>query len=383
MPSSYALGETIREGSRPGRSSTDQPLTCRYLGRVGLLTIAVVLTPGWTALAQDSRCPTPTPITWDQRERSLAEFADELSRQANVAIDLSRADPGIRLRLPLTRVAFWEALERLAEASDHRLIVTAQGSRAALARGPRHRVPTYAHGAFRLAVRETRGKLDLVAGTAQTDVVIDVAWEPSFKAYFWQWERGSWRVEGADGSNLPTTVEGTSRVPVSGDETPELRMQVRPVPREMPTFRRVAGRIRVVGTCQMPRFVFGLNEPGKEEQQAGISARLVEWRRSGRLGIATVALNYPNDMPELDSFESFLVDHEAWLQGGMRAKFRLDRFEIQEAGPGTYRLRYYVSGGNDGRPDLDRPEDWQLALRVPGRIVEEMIAFELTDVPIP
>ncbi|MCX7702062.1 MAG: hypothetical protein N2039_14390, partial [Gemmataceae bacterium] len=196
MPSSYALGATIREEFGRGRSSTDPPLMWRSLGRVGLLTLAVVFTPFQTVLAQGSRCPTPTLITWDQQESSLAEFADDLSRQANVAIDLSRADPGIRLRLPLTRVAFWEALERLAEASDHRLIVTAQGGRAVLARGPRHRVPTYVNGAFRFAVRETRGKLDLVAGTAQTDVVIDLAWEPSFKAYFWQWDRGSWLVEG-------------------------------------------------------------------------------------------------------------------------------------------------------------------------------------------
>ena len=326
--------------------------------------------------------PQPTRLTFDDTERSLSEWAAEFARRANVEIDLSRADPQRRCRLPIRQLPFWQALDQLAEQTDHRLQVTSQGNRAKLSSDPRHRVPTSIQGAFRFAVRETRSRLDLAAGQARTEVIVEAVWEPSFKAYFWQWEANSWRVDGRDGQPLAATVEGTGRFPILGNDTPELRLQIGQVPRSLTSLPRIVGRIRFVGTCQMPQFVFRLDQ-GTTVRQAEVEARFAGLIRHGRLRIAPVELTYPKDMPEFESFQSFLVDHEAYLRRDDGRKIRLDQFDIQEVAEGRYRLRYFLREGTGGMAELDRDNMWKLVVRVPGRIVEELVGFELRDIPLP
>src|SRR5207244_10195329 len=73
---------------------------------------------------------------------------------------------------------------RLATTADHRISISAQGARVALLRGPRRPIPVSISGPFRFAALRSIGRSDFQTGVSQTEVFIEVAWEPSFKAYY-------------------------------------------------------------------------------------------------------------------------------------------------------------------------------------------------------
>jgi hypothetical protein len=386
MPSSYAFSSETRSPSNHRAGTFVKKQTAGLVGQ----SLASAVLFGWVLWvgslpghAPNPVRPQPTRFVFAGEERSLGEWADELARQANVEIDVSQADASRRCRFPRAEMTFWEALEYLAEHTGHRLRLLAQGSRVALSAEARFPVPTSLQGAFRFAVRESRRRLDLLSGDSQTDVIVEAAWEPSFKAYYWQWEADSWSVEGVGGQRLSAEVEGTSRFPIRGNETPELRLRLAQLPRAWSALPRVSGRIRFVGTCQMPQFVFSLDQGETASRQAEIEARWLGVRRQGRWRIAQVELTYPKDMPEFESFQSFLTDHEAYLRRNDGRKFRLDQLDIQEAGESRFRLRYFFREGTNGMAELDRGGLWKFVLRVPGRMIEETVRFELRDVPLP
>src|SRR5712671_6786362 len=71
-------------------------------------------------------------VTLTGGEKTLAAAAASLARQANVPIDVERAAKERPVQLRLADVPFWSALERLAQAANHRLEVGSQGARVAL-----------------------------------------------------------------------------------------------------------------------------------------------------------------------------------------------------------------------------------------------------------
>src|SRR5262245_1000915 len=97
--------------------------------------------------------PTASTITLDGRARTLAEAAREIARQANIPIDIERADGERRITLPLNNVPFWDAIDQLARAADHRLAIGPQGQSVSLLRGPQRPVPISVSGPFRFIAR--------------------------------------------------------------------------------------------------------------------------------------------------------------------------------------------------------------------------------------
>src|SRR5262245_6295402 len=128
--------------------------------------------------------PQASRVSLDGRPRTLAQAATEIGKQANVAIDTERADAQKQVNLTLNNVPFWDAIDRLARAANQHVSVTSQGARIAYSRGPYRAVPLSFNGPFRFAARGTIGRLDFETGAAHTDITIQVAWEPSFKAYY-------------------------------------------------------------------------------------------------------------------------------------------------------------------------------------------------------
>src|SRR5262245_31107654 len=128
--------------------------------------------------------PQASRVSLDGRPRTLAQAATEIGRQANVAIDTERADAQKQVNLTLSNVPFWEALDRLPRAADQRVSVTSQGARVAFSRGPYRPIPLSITGPFRFAARDATGCIKFETGITGTEIVIEVAWESSFKAYY-------------------------------------------------------------------------------------------------------------------------------------------------------------------------------------------------------
>ena len=209
-------------------------------------------------LAAEPPLPEASRVSLDASAKTVAAAAASISKQANVPIDISRAAPETPVNLALKNVPFWEALDQLAKASNHRLNIGAQGSKIALLGGPNEKhgqEPIDVQGPFRFSGRKTLGKIDLETGHSSTEVEIDVVWEPRFKAFYAQVPSKS--LAAWDDEQKPLTVagEGSGKLPVTGSAV-EITARLNGVPREIKRIGRLEGEIHFTGTTQMLQFTF-------------------------------------------------------------------------------------------------------------------------------
>lgn len=325
--------------------------------------------------------PAASRVTLDGRAMPLSAAAAELSRQANIAIDVSRAEGDRIVRLPLSDVPFWNAVEQLARAADHRLAVSSQGSRVVLSRETYRAAPVSLHGPFRFAARRVNGRIDLDTGAVQHEVLVELAWEPRFRAYFYELDPRSLSASDGAGRALAVVPDGAGLVPI-GAGSPELAIKLRGVPRTADKIGRLEGTIKFLGTSQMLQFSFPLATTPAQQVRGEVTGTLVSLRKNVRLWTAEVELQYPDDMPKFESFQSFLVENEAWLQRGDGTKFPVKRFELGAQTGKKLPITYYIIENDKDGPALGDLKEWRLVVRVPGRIIEETVPLRLTDIPL-
>jgi hypothetical protein len=135
----------------------------------------------------------------------------------------------------------------------------------------------------------------------------------------------------------------------------------------------------------MLNFVFDRLETGMppaEQTQAGVSVHLREFKATEERWKISLVLKHPSGEPEFESFESWLSTTQVVLQQ-RKGKQRLAPvgYEISQQPGRQVLLTYYFVGEKGAAPD--RPEDWKLSCRTPGRIERISVPFEFKDVPLP
>jgi hypothetical protein len=329
--------------------------------------------------------PTPLPvtrITLDDRPRKLVDIAAELARQSNIPIDVSRVAPEKTLRLRLDGVPFWEAVDRLARAGDQRISIAPQGNRVTFEQGSYSAVPTSVSGPFCFVAKTVLGRLDLETGVSKHEIQIDMAWEPTFKAYYTELDPQSLRAIGSDGKPLTMVNEGATRTPVT-DASSQLSIKLRGVARSENKIAQLDGMVKFLGTSQMLQFSFDLGAEPTPLQRAEVTAKLTSIQKNVRIWTAVVELQYPRDMPEFESFQSFLLDNEAWLLRADGTKFPIKHFELGFENQGKIPISYFIAESEKDGLTLSDRSKWKLVVRVPGRIVEQRVPFHLKDIALP
>ncbi len=321
-------------------------------------------------------------ITLDGRPRKLAEIAAELARQANVPIDVSKVAADKTVGLKLDGVPFWEAVDRLAKAGDLRIGIASQGNRVTFEPGPYVAVPNSVSGPFCFVAKTVTGRLDLESGLSKSEVQIEMAWEPTFKVYYTELEPQSVHAIGSDGKPLDVINEGATRTPVT-ETGPQLSIKLRGVPRSEKKIAQLEGMVKFLGTSQMLQFSFDLGAEPVPLQRAEVTAKLASLQKNVRIWTAVIDMQYPRDMPEMESFQSFLLDNEAWLLRSDGTKFPIKHFELGFENHGKVPITYYFTENEkDGLILTDRTK-WKLVMRVPGRIIEHRVPFHLKDISLP
>jgi hypothetical protein len=347
--------------------------------------LAIPLIPVMLAIliAAEPRAPlTGSRVTLDARQRKLAEAAAEIARQANVPIDVSRVSGDKPVRLQLDKTPFWEAVDRLARAADLRVRISAQGNRVSFEPGPYSVVPTSVTGPFCFIARRIVGRLDFESGVTHHEVQIDLAWEPTFKVFYTELDPQSVKAIGSDGKSLTVINEGATRVPVT-DATPQLTIKFRGIPRSEKTIAQIDGAAKFLGTSEMLQFAVDLDATQAPMRRAEVTAKLESFKSNVRLWSAVVELQYPRDMPEFESFQSFLLDNQAWLLRSDGVKFPIKDFELGFQEHGKVPIHYYIRENEKTGPVIGDRKGWKLVIRVPGRIVEERVPFQLKNVRLP
>jgi hypothetical protein len=263
-----------------------------------------------------------------------------------------------------------------------RISIVPPGNRIVFEPGPYAVVPMSINGPFCFVAKTVLGRLDLESGLSRSEVQIDMAWEPSFKVYYSELEPQSVHALGGDGKALTVVSEGATRVPVT-DANPQLSIKLRGVARSEKKIAQLDGAVKFLGTSQMLRFAFDLDAEPTPEKRAEVTAKLASLRKNVRIWTAIVELQYPRDMPEFESFQSFLLDNEAWLQRSDGVKFPVKQFELGFESKGQIPITYYITESEKDGLTLSDKSKWKLVVRVPGRIVEQRVPFQLKDIRLP
>ena len=339
-------------------------------------------------LAAEPPKPEASRVSLDASAKTVAEAAASISKQVNIVVDVSRAMQDKPVKLALKDVPFWEALDQLAKASDHRLSISAQGSKIALFGGPNEKYgqePIDVQGPFRFSGRKTLGKINLETGQSSTEIEVEVIWEPRFKAFYAEIPAKS--ISAWDNEQKPLAVagEGSGKLPVAGSAV-EITVRLSGVPREAKRIGRLEGEIRITGTTQMLQFSFAADATGDAttSQKEGVTATLKQFEKKGRIWTALIEFEYPKGGPEFESFQSFLLDNQCWLVHRDGRRFlNQGLFELLGEHDGRYPVAYrFVENEKTGLA-IGNPKDWQVVVRTPGRITVTPVKFRLNNIALP
>jgi hypothetical protein len=326
-------------------------------------------------------------------DATLDKVLDELQTQADVAFDRSRADVTRPVKVDLKGVPFWEALEKVAKAADHRVAFGEQGRTIYIVGGEGvayRELPMSIDGMFRTVVRRVAAFNDLENDQSYYDVQLDLHWEPHFSGFLIDAPGKSVTAVDNAGKKLDVADPGRGRVPTGGGGA-ILSVRLTDVPRSARTIAKLEGTLNVIGAERMLRFEFPKPVAGKEESKTEDQVMVKvepgdDVKAGSDLWTFRVTLEYPEGGPQLESFESaaWLVENGAFLLSADN-KRRLDVNGGQEVVAQTERravVKYrWVPQGDE--KDLGKPEQWRVVVRTPSRLVEVPVRFKLENIPLP
>ena len=326
-------------------------------------------------------------------DATLDKVLDELQTQADVAFDRSRADISRPVKVDLQNVPFWEALEKVAKAADHRIAFGQQGRTIYLLGGEGvayRELPLSIDGVFRTAAHQVMAVNDLENDRIYYDVELAMNWEPHFAAFLVEAPGKSLTAVDNTGKQLEVASPGRGRVPASGGGQ-RISVRLVDVPRSARTIKKLEGSLKVVGAERMLRFEYAKLVAGKEESktqdQVTVKVEPQDDVKAGSdLWTFRITLEYPEGGPQLESFESaaWLVENGAFLLS-TNNKRRLDMNGGSEVVTQTERravVKYrWVPQGDE--KDLGKPADWKLIVRTPSRLIEVPVKFKLENIPLP
>jgi hypothetical protein len=291
--------------------------------------------------------------------------------------------------LSITKAPFWEALERLAKAADHRIYFLDAGRKIMLVGNEKvtyRETPLSIAGPFRVSCKRVTSGYDLETEQSIYEVHLDLHWEPQVSVFLV--EPPSKHVKAKDNADKELTIqEAGSRIPASGGG---IQMQVRlgDIPRSTRTIKLIEGEFNVVGATGMLKFSF---DKWAEREQAvtqdGITVKVRnDFKKDSQLWTARVAIEYPENGPQLESFEAsaWLANNEAYLVSpdGKKKLEVNGGTEIISQSERRAEINYrWVPQGN--APALGDPAEWKLIVVTPSKLVETPVKFKLENIPLP
>jgi hypothetical protein len=343
------------------------------------------------ALAQKSLVPHLVTVKNDAITLSAA--LAELKKQTEIQVDDQRHaktdDPTIKLSLE--RVTFWQALDAIAKEADVRVALFAPQSRIALIDGPSIAVPVSYSGLFRTRVTRLVGVSDLESGARFSEVTFEVAWEPGIQPLFFEVAPESLVAQDGRGNALAPTEQTANRVPVGRPGVTLIRTRLEAPRRGAEKLSLLEGSLATYGPSKMLTFNFdklATPDPHKPDEapkqvQEGVTMRVRDFKADSDGWTLAIALEYPPESPDFESFESWLVNNEIKLvkKDGKAEMTANGGYDIDEQAGHRALLTYRFVEEADHT--LGKPEDWKLVYRTAGAITRMKVPFRFENVPLP
>jgi hypothetical protein len=338
------------------------------------------------------------PITLEAKEIPLSKALAELTRQTGNSVeDRRQVKDEMPISVNIKDSTFWQALDAIAKAADARVSLYEKDGKLALVDGPHQNLPVSYSGMFRFTVN----RMDLIR-VLETDthtclIFLEVAWEPRFQPILLENQPEDLVIQDDKGNSvdIPEGPKGPSAV--AHRLAAQLQMRVGAPRRSAAQLGLLKGKVRIAGPSQMLTFTFDKlkkidnEKDALKETQAGVTVRIREMRAEGEEGeqvwTAGLLLEYPPGGPSFESFQSWLVNNEVYLEkekDGLKQRFPYNLgYEKDDESDNKAMVRYRFGDDPDKNLNLGKLSDWKLVYRTPGKISEITVPFELKDVPLP
>jgi hypothetical protein len=344
----------------------------------------------------------PRLITLDEKDIPLTSALAELAKQTgNQVEDRRKEKDDPRLKLELKKATFWQALDAIAKEADAKVSLYERDGKLALVDGPHQALPVSYNGLFRIGIKRMDMIRILEPEAHYCNIHLEIAWEPRFQPFTIETQPDALEVKDDKGVALEAGMQQGRRdqeqATVGKRNAVELEMRVPAPKRASATFGLLKGSLSVVGPTKMLTFTFPkLAKIEKraeilKETQEGVTCSLRKFLLEGgdgdALWTAEVQVDYPAEGPRFESFQSWMVNNEIYLErpqgtGVQRISYN-GGYETDEIRDNVARLTYRFTDEPEKKVILGKPEDWKLVYRAPGRIVELTVPFEFKELPLP
>jgi len=355
---------------------------------------SAVVTAGLACAGDPAGIPVSKTFTYKSEGATLAAVLDELAKQTGVAVDRGKAEADRTLRLDCQKLPFWEALERIARESDHRVGFSEDGRKVRLLGGgdvTYRETPVSFDRVFRVSVKKVQAISELDTDRAYTEVTLNLYWEPGFAVFLVEPPGRSVTARDNAEQDLRVVGDGAGRLPVSGGGV-DLPVRLAGIPRSSKTIKVMEGKFEVVGAARMLEFTFDKPaapanaQDNRELKQEGVTVRLrTDFKENSDLWSARLEFEFPEGGPRLESFEAsaWLGNNEAWLAGA-DGKTQLKAnggYEVVAQGERRAVVIYRFT--DEPGVKLGKPNDWSLHVRTPSQLIAGDVKFRLENIPLP
>ncbi len=365
-------------------------LRAAFLVAVGFVSVSLLLSSAEPETAPDAKQPAPKLATLRGVHLSLADALKTLAEQTADPVADLMGDPDPTVDLDLQQVPFWDALDALADKVHGRVDLHSRDG-VALAPWPAGWYPPRVSrsGLFRTTLNAITSKLDLETDARTCTASIEVAWEPHLLPILLETRPRSLLVRDDAGRPLPIGAVTSSLAPVDGRISLPFDIALPNVDRTVKRLSRLEGEFYAVAPTKMLTFSFapldqlrGVDaaDPLRQSIQEGVQCRVSKVAVEDDHWSVEITLDYPEGNVKLDSYQSWVVNNEMYLEGKDGARFPSDSYLLEESTPRHAVLTYHFT---DKEKMKRGPGEWKIVYRTPALVVKVPVPFAFTDVPLP
>ena len=321
---------------------------------------------------------------------SLKDALSQLAKQTGIQVDVrteeKTASPS--LKLDLQNATFWQALDTIAREADLRVSFFTRDSTVALTDGPYKETSISYDGLFRTTVSRLELGQDFQTDMHTLVVRVQIAWEPRFQPIFLDMPPDELTARDDKDHNLTVPEGGKGRFPVGRPLAIDVPLRIEAPRRAAEKLSELKGAISITGPSKLLTFSFDKlaqldkSQPRKETKE-GVTVTLRDFQVEPERWAVGIALDYPPDTPDFESFESWLVNNEIFLQkadGKTRIPANGGYEILEQAGHRAVMIYRFIE---DEKVMLGKPSDWTLVYRTAGTIIRLPVRFEFKDLPLP
>jgi hypothetical protein len=343
---------------------------------------------------QIKRDLSPRLVTIDD-ELPVSKMLAELEKQTGIKVEDLREGSDSKIRLKLNKVTFWQALDAIAREADGRVDYYRPDMIRLMAREQNYVTPPISYnGIFRSTIRRIEAVRDLDSEYGNYRALVEVAWEPRFRPF--KLDFGPSDITAEDDKNRkvgPAEGERQERtsLAVTAEQFVRFEVPLGAVDRSAQKLGQLKGRLTFVGPTRFESFAFDktLAEIKKDPKagemtREGVTVKISSLELEKDHWTMVLALEYPADGPQFESFESWLIRNKILLQSkdGNKTFPNNGGYTIESSvGNRAAVLYHFIDTKRDG--NRGDPGDWKPLYKTAALMVEVPATFEFKDVQLP